>query len=297
MNTEELSIFVVVVREGSFAAAARRLARNPSAISRSIAQLERRLGARLFQRTTRRLTLTEAGRRALARIEPLVEELDALPSVLSDQDREPEGTLVITTSVAFGQLRIVPLIADFLSRYPAIVLDLKFTDKQLDLVADGIDIGLRLGASLDGSFVGRRLRDTRYHVCASPAWLASNDYAPEPDAASGQAALCMDLPGYRERWHLRRPSGERKSIEVVPRLLSTSALTLRDAALAGLGPALLADWLVSDVLEDGSLVDLYPDWEASAGNFDTGLWLLYPSRKFVPRRTRVAIDYLSDALT
>lgn len=295
MNIDELSSFVTVVREGSFAAAARRLARDPSAISRSIANLERKLDARLFQRTTRRLTLTEAGRQALARIEPLVEELEALPKALSDSHGEPGGTLAITASVAFGQVCVMPLVAEFLTLYPRISLELKFTDQQLDLVADGVDIALRLGSRLDGNFIGRRLRDTHYRVCASPTWVASHSLPSVPDARLGEEALSMDLPGYRERWHFRRGNSCRESVKILPRLLTTSALTLRDAALAGLGPALLADWLAADALAEGTLVDLFPDWEVSAGNFDTGLWLMYPSRRFVPRRTRLAIDFLCAA--
>ncbi len=296
MNVEELEAFVTVAREGSFASAARRLERDPSVVSRAIAQLERKLRVRLFQRTTRRLTLTEAGRQALARIEPLVEELTALPAALSDAEGEPEGPLVITASVAFGQTCVMPLLTEFLARYPGISLNLQFTDRQLDLVADGVDIALRLGPGVDGSFVGRRLRYVRYRLCASPAWLAREGRPDVPTDKLGEVALSMDLDAYRERWHFRKESGEQVSVRLSPRLLTSSALTLRDAALAGLGPALLADWLVADGLSEGTLVDLFPEWEVSAGNFDAGLWMLYPSRKFVPRRTRVAIDYLGEAL-
>lgn len=296
MDTRFLTIFLEVVRSGGFAAAARNLDQDPSSISRSIAALEDQLGARLFQRTTRKVSLTEAGGHFAARIEPILAELDQAREDIRTDSAKPKGKLSLSASVAFGQVCVMPHVSAFLERYPEIELDLKFTDRNVDLVAEHIDLAIRLGPSVGVDVIAAKLRNTRYRVCASPEYLRKYGKPRRPRELTNHRCVCFDLPDFRTRWSFKLDGGAIEEIGVTPRITVSGALALRDAALAGLGPALLADWLIGGDLSDGTLIDLFPKHDVTATTFDTAAWLLYPSRIFLPRKTRVLIDFLRKRL-
>lgn len=296
MDTRFLTIFLEVVRSGGFAAAARNLDQDPSSISRSIAALEDQLGARLFQRTTRKVSLTEAGGHFAARIEPILAELDQAREDIRTDSAKPKGKLSLSASVAFGQVCVMPHVSAFLERYPEIELDLKFTDRNVDLVAEHVDLAIRLGPSVGVDVIAAKLRNTRYRVCASPEYLRKYGKPRRPRELTNHRCVCFDLPDFRTRWSFKLDGGAIEEIGVTPRITVSGALALRDAALAGLGPALLADWLIGGDLSDGTLIDLFPKHDVTATTFDTAAWLLYPSRIFLPRKTRVLIDFLRKRL-
>ncbi len=296
MELTSLQIFAEVMRRGSFAAVARDRDVSPSAISRSIAGLEAELGLRLFQRTTRRLAPTEAGALYFARIEPLVGELEQARQAAADVREAPAGTLRVTASVAFGQTCLVPLLPELHRRYPELALELLLTDSNLDLVAERIDVALRLGPRMDSSLIGLRLFDTRYRVCASPQYLAREGEITRPEALRDRPCLAFALPGYRSRWTFRDPAGRRTEVPIQGRFVISSALAQRDCALEGLGPALLADWLIDDDIAAGNLVDLFPQHRVTATDFETAAWLLYPSRAYLPLKVRAFIDFLKTEL-
>ncbi|MBA4783814.1 MAG: LysR family transcriptional regulator [Rhizobiales bacterium] len=296
MDTRFLTIFLEVVRSGGFAAAARNLDQDPSSISRSIAALEDQLGARLFQRTTRKVSLTEAGGHFAARIEPILAELDQAREDIRTDSAKPKGKLSLSASVAFGQVCVMPHVSAFLERYPEIDLDLKFTDRNVDLVAEHVDLAIRLGPSVGVDVIAAKLRNTRYRVCASPEYLRKHGKPRRPRELTNHRCVCFDLPDFRTRWSFKLDGGAIEEIGVTPRITVSGALALRDAALAGLGPALLADWLIGGDLSDGTLIDLFPKHDVTATTFDTAAWLLYPSRIFLPRKTRVLIDFLRKRL-
>jgi DNA-binding transcriptional LysR family regulator len=173
MNIDALAIFAEVLEAGSFAAAARRRALDPSVISRVIAALEEELGFRLFQRTTRRLAPTEAGAVYFERIRGLVEDLDRARAEARDRVAGRSGNLRVTASASFGLSCIVPTIAAFKRRYPDLSLDVRLTDNVVDLVGERIDVAFRLGPRPEGDFICARLMTTRYRVCAAPAWRAT----------------------------------------------------------------------------------------------------------------------------
>ncbi len=292
MNTRLLNLFLAVVQHGGFAQAARSLDMDPSVVSRSIAGLEDELGVRLFQRTTRKVTLTEAGARFAARVEPLLTEFEqAREEVLSD-DMLPKGKLRFSTSVAFGHVAVMPIIPKFLDQYPDIDLDLVFTDRNVDMVAENIDLAIRLGPSIEGDLIVSKLIDTQYRVCASPTYLRDTIEAKTPSDLEAHRCICFDLPAYRTSWSFRAPTGAESEVPIKPRLRISGALALREAALAGLGPALLADWLIGDDIAEGRLTDMFPGYQATATGFDTAAWLVYPSRTYLPRKTRILIDFL-----
>jgi len=292
MNIDALAIFVEVLEAGSFAAVARKRDLDPSAISRVIAALEEELGFRLFQRTTRRLAPTEAGAVYFERIRGLVEDLDRARAEGRDRVAGPSGNLRVTASASFGLSRIVPTIAAFKRRYPDLSLDVRLTDNVVDLVGERIDVAVRLGPRPEGDLICARLMTTHYRVCASPTYLETAGCPQRPEDLEAHRCLLFPLAGYRTRWRFRDPHGRLVEIPVKGNIVISNAMALHRAALDGLGPVLLADWLVDDDLAVGRLVDLFPDHEVTAADFDTAAWILYPSRAYVPMKVRVFIDHL-----
>ena len=296
MDLEALRIFSEVARRGGFSAVARDRGLDPSSVSRAIGMLESDLGVRLFQRTTRRLTLTEAGGLYLDRIEALIDGLDAARDEALAITTGPAGTLRLTASVAFGHACLTPLLPAFRAAFPALRLELLLSDANLDLVAERIDLAIRLGPSVEADVVGIKLLDTRYKVCASPSYLTAAPPLATPDDLRDHRCLRFSLPEFRARWLFRTGDGPVGEVPVDGDLVVSNALVLRDCALAGLGPALLPDWLIETDLTQGALVDCFPDHRIAATGFDTAAWLLYPSRTFLPNKVRVAIDFLRQRL-
>lgn len=296
MDTHALTTFIDVARHGSFAAVARLRNIDPSLISRIIGALEDELGFRLFQRTTRRLGLTEAGHAYLERITPLVEELALAGEAAQVLTRQPQGSLRVTTSVAFGNKCIVPLLREFRERYPELSIELLLTDARLDLVGDRIDLAIRLAPRLDTELAGLRLFPTHYRVCASPDYLQRTGAIGHPSELSARDCPVFPFAGFRSRWHFRDAAGEVCDVAIRSSVVISNALGLLEAALDGLGPTLLAHWLVDQHLASGRLVDLFPGHEVSATDFQTAAWVLYPSRAYLPLKVRVFIDFLKEKL-
>ncbi len=296
MNLDSLKLALQVARLGSFAAVAKSIHTDPSTISRAIAHVEGDLGLRLFQRTTRRLTLTEAGALYLARVEAVIDELDEARDRATAIQSGPRGTLRLTASVAFGETCLSPLVPDFRAAYPELRLELIFTDRNVDLVAERIDLAIRLAPAIEGDLVCAKLFDTRYRVCASPDYLARMPAPRTPDDLCAHDALLFDLPGYRTRWLFRDANGQASEFAVDGSIVTSNAVTLRQNMLNGLGPALLADWLIDGDIWKGRCIDLFPDHDVTATSFDTAAWLVYPSRRFLPNKVRCMIDFLRTRL-
>lgn len=292
MNTDSLKLLVNVAKLGSFAAAARQLELDPSSVSRTISSLEEQLGLRLFQRTTRRLELTEAGEIYLNRIAPLLNEFDYALDDAHKVSNGPSGNLRITASVSFGQICLLPHIPEFRSLYPEIKIELQLTDSVVDLIAGGIDLACRLAPKFNSELVGTRLFDTHYHVCVSPTYFETMPTISRPEDLEQHKCVVFTLPDYRSRWVFKDTDANLSSIQIKSDLSISSALALRECALSGMGPVLLADWLVGKDLAEGRLVSLLNQYQVSAEDFDTAVWLLYPSRNFLPNKTRVMIDFL-----
>jgi DNA-binding transcriptional LysR family regulator len=297
MDTDDLAILIEVVRAGSFAAAARARSADPSAISRAVATLEARLGARLFQRSTRRISLTEAGEAFVARVAPLIEELDRARAAVRDAAARPEGHLRLTASVTFGQEVILPLLPAFHAAHPGIAVDGLFTDSNVDLVGERIDLAVRLAPEVEGDVIVSRLMDTRYRVVAAPEYEARAGVVGAPDDLRAHRLLRFGLAPFRDRW-LFRPAqgGPVTEVPVAGDVVLAPPLALREAARAGMGAALLPGWLVDGDVRAGRLVRLLPDWDVTATTFDTGAFLVYPSRAYLPGKVRAMIDFLRAAV-
>ena len=296
MNIATLRYLIDVARERSFATVARRHNVDPSSVSRAIAQFEDQLGVRLFQRSTRRLVLTEAGERYLQRVEPLLDEMEHAANEATDTASGPNGTLRLTASVSFAHERIVPLLPEFRRRYPKVKIDGIFTDENLDLLAHGIDLAVRLAPAVSGDMVVTKLVDTRYRVVASPAYLKSAPQLRAPADLAKHDCLLFPARVFRPSWRFRDAHAIETEISVHGEITLSTAQSLRDAAIAGLGPALLADWVVDTALADGRLVSVFPKIEVTATTFDTAAWLVYPSRAYLPAKVRVMIDFLKEKM-
>lgn len=292
METEALKTFVEVVRTGSFAAVARRLDVDPSSVSRVIAVLEAQIGFRLFQRTTRHLAPTEAGALYFERILPLLEGMEQANTEARDVLGEPRGRLRVTASVAFGTVVLVPILPRLRAAYPGLGIDLILTDAVIDIIAEKVDIAIRLGQLSDNRLVSAKLMPTRYRAVASPSYLKRASQLRRPSDLSSHDCLVFPLPGYRSHWKFRDKRAQVSEVPIKGTVSISNSLALRRAALDGLGPALLANWLVDPDIHRKALVELFPRCEASAQDFDTAAWIVYPSRAYVPRKVRVFIDFL-----
>jgi DNA-binding transcriptional LysR family regulator len=293
MDSASLRLALAVARLGSIAAAAREHDLDPSSASRALAAAEAALGFRLFQRSTRRLSLTEAGLAFLPRAEAALAEMEAAREEAAALGRGPVGTLRLTASIAFGQACLVPLLPAFRDAFPGLRLDLLLTDARLDLVAERLDLAIRLGPRMGAAAeIGVRLFPTRHHLCAAPSWLARHPLV-APAALADLPCLLFALPGYRSRWLFRNGlRGAWEAVAVRGDLVVSSVLALREAALAGLGPALLPDWLVGADLAAGRLVDPFPDHRAAAVEGETAAWLAWPTREGQPAKTRAVAAFL-----
>ena len=296
MDISALTLFIEVVRQGSFAAVARDRSLDPSSISRAIASLETELGVRLFQRTTRKLSLTEAGAIYLDRIEPLVDDLLQAGAIAKELTGQPKGTLRVTASVSFGLTCIVPLLPTFEARYPELTVELLLTDRVVDLLAERIDVAVRLGQLKDSTLIAQRLIPVSYRVCASPAYLKQHGHPRTPKEIEQHNCLVFPLSGFRSLWRLRDSAGAISEVRVNGNTVISNAIALQHCAVFGMGLALLPDWLVDTNIENKELVDLFAEYEATATDFNTAAWLVYPSRAYVPLKSRLLMDFLKQAL-
>jgi DNA-binding transcriptional LysR family regulator len=292
MEIETLRVLVETAQLGSFAAVARGRGLDPSTVSRMVAQAEQALGIRVFQRTTRRLSLTEAGESFVRSAESIVDEFGRAHEAARGNHARATGSLRLTTSVAFGQIWLVPLLSQFRAAFPELSLELVLTDSNVDLIRDRIDLAIRLAPAIEGDVVCAKLRDTRYRVCASPGYLQSCPPLARPSDLTNHQSLLFSFPGFRSRWLFRSRSKRLTEVPVLGAIVISNALGLRDAALAGLGPALLADWLIDRDLDAGRLIDVFPKFDVTATTFETAAWLVYPSRSFLPAKVRLMIDFL-----
>ncbi|SFQ28290.1 DNA-binding transcriptional regulator, LysR family [Pseudomonas sp. NFPP07] len=285
-----LQSFVRSAEAGSFSAAARRLGITPAAVSRNVAQLEANLGVRLFQRSTRRLTLTEAGERFLANVEGGLETVQAAIADVTSNAGEPAGVLRISAAPAFGRDYLLPLMPQFMKRYPAVVPEWHFDNRQVELIADGFDVAIGGGIELSPGVIARDLSPAHLVLVASPDCLSRHPPVRRPEQLNDLEHLAMrSLQSGKVRgWTLQGPKEQRAALELRPRLLVNDPQALCQSALMGLGVALLAIPDVLDHLQSGALERVLPDWYVDAGPIS----LYFAGQKLLPAKTRVFVDML-----
>ena len=287
-RTDALREFSVVARRLSYRAAAEELGLDVTVLSRRISRLEERLGVRLLNRTTRRVTLTDAGAAFLARCEDILGRLTDAEAEVSRYASKPMGSLRLAAPNVFGQRVIAPILPAFMAAYPDLRLDLTFSDRMVDLVDSGIDAAIRIGAlQAGGDLIVRRLTTNPRHVCAAPAYLDAHGVPEHPVDLARHRILHFSPLLDGESWRLQGPA-EMIEARFEPVLRSDNVEALRYAALAGQGVALLADFVAGEDLAAGRLVPLLPAWRAAASDVS----IVYPSARFVPRKVRAFVDFL-----
>jgi DNA-binding transcriptional LysR family regulator len=289
-SIQEMAVFARVVGAGSLSAAARELGLSPALVSRRLAALESRLGVRLINRTTRSLHLTDDGAtyyEACARVLADIEEADA---TVSAGRVEPRGTLRVALPASFGLQHIAPLIPRFAERYPQIQLALSLSDRTVNLIEEGFDLAVRIAHLEDSSLTARKLAPNRRVVCASPAYLARHGAPRTPDELARHN--CLTTTDFAMNWDYKDPDGKPGSVRVTGRYACDSWEVLREWARAGLGIALKSTWDVHRLLAEGSLVEVCPGYTFHS---DVAIYAVYPSRRFLPAKTRVFIEFLAES--
>lgn len=284
---DDREVFFQVVEAHGFAAAARRLATTPASVSRRVKALERRLGVRLLQRTTRKLTLTEAGQRYFDAGRRLLRELDDLEQALSDDAGELRGELRIVAPMSFGQRKLAPLVARFAALHGDLRVSLMLDDRQSDLLEEAADLAIRIGYPADSSMVVRSLAAIPRYACAAPEYLQRRGCPRTPVDLLQHDCLHYNLISEREEWTFLGPNGEH-TLAINGHFCSNNGDVLARAAIQGLGIVLLPDFIVERALADGRLVRVLTDYERQP----LSLFALYPSRHHVPAKTRGFLQFL-----
>jgi DNA-binding transcriptional LysR family regulator len=288
--TDTLSLFrafVRVVEAGSFTRVAREQNTSQPTVSRQIAALEEHLGARLFTRTTRRLTLTDDGRGFYERAKLAIEAVGDAENAVGRRRARPSGTLRLATPITFGRLRIIPHLKEFLSRYPDVAIDLVMSDTNADLVEEGIDLAIRSGDITDTSLIARKVGTTRRVVVATPAYLRGKAPPRHPGDLAGHECIVFGQGDAGVTWHFTGPDGP-VSVEAKGRVRSRNSEGVREVILSGIGIGFAPVWHFVDEIETGRLEVLLPAYEPRS----EPIHAIYPSRRFVPQKTRVMIDFL-----
>ncbi|CCG40185.1 LysR family transcriptional regulator [Magnetospirillum molischianum] len=283
-----MTAFARVAETGSFSEAARRLRSSKSVVSRQVAALETDLGVRLLHRSTRALTLTEAGHGYFDQIVRILAEIDEANLSVSHLQAAPRGRLRVNAPMSFGIRHLAPAIPDFLTRCPEVEIDITLNDRFVDLVDEGFDMAVRIGHLIDSSLVARRLAPLRRIVCASPAYLAARGLPTTPDEISGHECLCYSNMSAGNEWKFTTPDGRPWPVEVKGRLRVNNGDALRVAALEGLGLACLPTFIVGEDLRAGTLVPVL----AEAVHQEGGVFAVYPHARHLSPKVRAFIDYL-----
>lgn len=287
IDLNEMTLFVKVVESGTFTGAARALGLPKSTVSRKVAALEERLGVRLLQRTTRKVTLTELGAAYFERAARVVQEADEAERAVSLSQATPRGRLRISAPVE-GAEWIGAAVTDYLLLHPEVEVELDLTHRYVNLVEEGYDLALRGGALPDSTLIARRLGVSRMVVCAAPSYLAEHGEPATPQALKEHACL---LHGAREPLHFSGPKGI-ATLNLHPRFSANNLNVLRDAALAGLGVTVLPNGFCEREIADGRLVELLRDWSLPEGGFHA----VYPSPRHLTPKVRTFLDFLAERM-
>lgn len=282
----DYEIFARVVSAGSLSAAGRELGLSPAVVSKRLRRLEDSLGTRLLQRTTRQIALTEAGQGFYERIVAILAAVEEAESFVSRRSAQPQGTLKVSAPTSFGRMHVAPHLQAFMRDNPDLAINLVLSDEFVDIVGDGFDLAIRIAELTDSSLVARRLAPVQRFLVASSSYIEKH----------GEPASITDLQNHvvlpahnNEPWRLEGPDGPLVYRPEGP-LLTNSSEVLRQAVLAGIGIALRSTWDVGPELASGELRRVLPDYSASR---NVGIYAVYPSRRFLPVKVRLFIDYLA----
>ena len=287
----EMRAFAAVVDGGSFVKASDALEMSKPTVSRYVADLEQRLGVRLLQRTTRKLSLTEEGRSFYTRCKAVLADLDAAEEEVTSRSVAAKGLIKLNVPVSFGLLELAPLWPVFMARYPEVELDITLADRVVDLVEEGYDLAVRIARLPNSSLVSRKLASTRMVLCASPAYLRKHGRPRHPQELASHAVLSYSLLATGDQWEFDGPDGKIMA-GVKPILRTNSGDTCIAAARKHRGIIFQPSFMVSEDLRNGTLVELMPQFRS----VEFGIYAVYPTRQHVSPKVRVMIDFLAEKM-
>ncbi|MEX3007333.1 LysR substrate-binding domain-containing protein [Hoeflea sp. TYP-13] len=282
----DIPVLVAVAENGGFAAAARKLGVSKSAVSKRITQLELRLGAQLFHRTTRRISLTEAGERYLVHATEAVYAARQAEDAVSALQGAPQGRLRVNTPMSFGRLHVAPLIAGFLERYPQIRIDLVMDDRTVDLIEDGFDVAITGRALKESSMIARRLAPLHSVLCASPGYISSHGKPVHPDDLTRHNCLHFAYSTDFQEWNFTGPDGSVR-VHSSGNYQANNSEALREALIGGCGIARLPTFIAGPDIAAGRLVHLLREYRLPS----QALYAVFPERRYMPAKVRAFIDF------
>ena len=287
-----LELFVKTIEVGNFSALGRQLDMAPSSISRQINTLEEELGVRLLQRTTRNISLTEAGQIYYERVSKILGDLEEAQLAITQLQASPKGVLRLNVAIPFGERNIVPLIPEFLALYSDLKIDLVLEDRAIDLVEERVDLAIRIGRLGDSSIVARKLADNQFVVCASPQYFTAHGRPDVPEDLSHHNCIINKNIHNSDIWQFCKGNSTRK-ISVSGNFLANTGGALYRAMLSDLGIAALPTWFVGEDIQQGKLQRVLEDYEVNLPAMtDSAIYALYPAGQYLPPKVRVFIDYL-----
>lgn len=285
----EMQVFCTVIEKASFVGAAEPLGMSKAAISRYVSSLEERLGTRLLHRTTRRLSLTDAGRQFYEQSREVLALMDAAEEAVSSAAPEATGTLRINAPVSFGILHLAPVWADFMKAYPKVQLDISLNDRIVDLVEEGFDVAIRIARLESSSLVGRRLTSTRMCLCAAPSYLADHEPILVLGDLQKHGVVTYTNFSSGSDWVFHGPHGE-ETVRTTSVIRCNNGDTCRSITLAGGGISLQPSFMVAEDIRSGRLVEVLPGYRS----IELGIYAVYPSRKQLAPKVRALINFLAE---
>lgn len=277
--------FVAAAEQGSFTGAARKLRTAASTVTKTVSRLEDELGVRLFNRTTRRLALTDHGQELLERAKNILNEIDEAENLLRNTSASTRGTVRLVVPNLFGRLYLVPALEEFYRRHQDVILQVHFSDRPVDLIESGFDLGVHTGDLSDSSIICRQLTQGPLVTAAAPSYLATHGQPKTPDELLHHNCL---YGRFGDKWLFRKPPNGRQTIHVSGNLAVYNGDVLREAAVQGLGIVHSTWWALRKDLLAGNLEEILPDYAIEGAPVS----VIFPSRRHVPARVRAVIDYL-----
>lgn len=288
----EIEVFIAVAEAGNFAKAGTRLRLSPPAVTRAIAALEDRLGARVFNRTTRSVAITDAGRHFLERARRALADLDAAEKEILGETAAPQGHLTVTSSVTFGRAVVAPVVRAYLDAYPRTTVSLLLLDRVTNLIDEGIDAAIRIGPLPDSSLIARRIGAVRRVLVASPRYLARRSVPATVDELRRHTAIAFTGLGASREWRFAE-AGKNRSVTIEPRLEINDAAGALAAALAGEGITMALSYMVADALKGGKLVTVLDAMMPPP----VPVHLVHSQRHLVAPKLRAFIDFAVPRIT
>lgn len=289
---QPMRIFVSVVQNGSLSSAGRQLGLSPASVSRHITALEASLNCRLINRSSRKLTLTEAGELYFTKVEQILHQIAEANDTVAQLQTMPRGTLRVHSRMLVGHLIVIPALPEFLAQHPEVKVDLLLSNSTVDLVERNIDVDIRIGKLHDSSLVARRLVPAERVLCAAPSYLQAREPIRVPADLASHNCLTYRINVGQTIWRFIDTAAAMQEVRVAGNLQSDNGLALLSATVAGVGIALMPDWAVRDQLADGRLHRLLPDYQVSHIEFDNGVYAVY-QRSHMSAKVRAFIDFLA----